>query len=140
MTRMKIRMAQDDDGETIRELVTGAGFSIDDLDWSRVYPYWLVAESFDKSSGGAGVIGCIQVCIGLPVGRLEMLGVARVLSDSQRAKAVKALLLYGAATLQQAGAGLAMGVIPFELRAYTKILTRRGVRVVNRGNIVAKRL
>ena len=134
MAGMSIRMAQDEDGETIRDLVTGTGFTIDDLDWSKVHPYWLVAEN------GAGVVGCIQVCAGLPVGHLEMLGTDQALSGSQRAKAVKALLLYGAATLQQAGAGLAMGVIPFEMRSYTKILTRRGVRVVNRGNIVAKRL
>ena len=134
MAAIEIRMAQDDDGETIHELVTGAGFSIDDLDWSRVYPHWLVAEN------GAGVVGCVQVCPSLPVGRLEMMGTSKALSNSQRAKTVKALLLYGAATLQQAGAGLAMGVIPFEMRSYTRILKRRGAVVVNRGNIIAKRL
>ena len=131
---MTVRMAQDTDGETIRELVDAAGFSIDGLDWSKVYPYWLVAEN------GAGVVGCIQVCVGLPVGHLELMGTSQALSDSQRAKAVKALLLYGSATLQQAGAQLAMGVIPFEMRSYTKILKRRGAVVVSRGNVIAKRL
>ena len=140
MAAFAIRMAQDEDGGTIRDLVTGAGFSIDGLDWSKVYPYWLVAESLDKSSGGAGVVGCLQVHRALPIGRLEMLAANQALSDSQRAKAVKALVFHGMAMLAKAGAGLAMGVIPFELRAYTKILKRRGARIVNRGNIIAKRL
>lgn len=134
MAGLNIRMAQNTDGETIQSLVQHAGFTIDGIDWSDVYPYWLVAEN------GAGVIGCIQVLPAKPMGWLEMLGTDQALSDPQRAKAVKALVIAGSAMLKQAGAQLAIGVIPFEMRSYTKILKRRGARVVSRGNIIAKRL
>ena len=130
---MNIRLAQNSDGETIQALVQHAGFTIDGIDWSDVYPYWLVAEN------GAGVVGCIQVLPAKPIGHLEMLS-TRIDNPREQARVVKKLLIGGLASLKAGGSQIAMGVVPFELRSYKRILKNRGAVVVNRGNIMAKRL
>lgn len=133
-TTPSIRLATNSDGDAIHRLVTDAGFAVDGIDWGVVYPYWLVAEQ------DAEVIGCIQVCIGIPIGRLEMLSVSRDLSHPLRAIVVKSLLLAGAATLKKAGAQMVSGMIPFEMKSYKRLLQRRGCVSIGVGNMMARRL
>ena len=129
-----IRMAQNTDGETIQGLVQHAGFTIDGIDWSDVYPYWLVAET------GGLVVGCIQVLPGKPIGHTGMLAVRLDHVPREKARAVKKLVIAAMAVLKQGGAQLAMGVVPFELRSYKRALKNRGAVVVSRGNVLAARL
>ena len=134
MSSIEIRVAENSDAAAIERLSKAGGFAVDDLDWSDIYPYWLVAEN------GAGVIGCIQVSLGKPIGRLEMLNVNTDLTHRERAMTVKKLVLGGSATLKKSGAQIAMGAVPFELKSYKKLLKKRGAVVVGRANIMIRRI
>ncbi len=136
---MKIRLAQNSDGPRIGELARASGFGVDGLDWSDIYPHWLVAER-DDPENDAGVVAAIQVSLGKPIGRLEMLVADRGLGHRERALVVRELLLQGLATLRQSGAQVAMGVLPFGERAYKRLLKRRGAVVAFSGNAMLKRL
>ena len=129
-----IRMATNADGPTIGRLAQENGFDVEGLDWSDIEPYWLVAEN------GHGVVGAIQVAPGKPCGRLEMLAIDPKLEGFERGRVVKALLDQGYATLAVGGAQFALGLIPFELKSYKRVLKKRAAVVVASGNLMAKRL
>ena len=131
---MKIRIAQNEDGPRIGELAAFSGFAIEGIDWSRVYPFWLVAER-DKI-----IIGALQIILSCPIGWLEMLSVDPELSHIQRAKTTKALVNGGLLSLKRFGAQVAMWSVPFELKSYKKILKKRGAVVTSSGNQLAKLL
>lgn len=134
MSNLSLRLATDQDGPRIAELVGKAGFSIDGIDWTTgIYPYWIVAQN------GAGIKGCISVAPCRPIGRLEMLAVDAE-NPHEQAKIVRMLLVQGCATLKENGAQLAQGQIPFEMRQYKRVLKKRGCVVIARGNLMAKRL
>lgn len=131
---VEVRLAKDADGPAIGRLVVAAGFAVATLDWSKVYPYWLVAERDGR------VAGCIQVCMGLPIARLELMATDPELSKRMRARVVKSLLIHGLAMLKQQGAEIAAGVVPGELKDYQKILLHRGAIIIWSGDLFAKRL
>ncbi len=130
---MNIRLATNEDGERIEELVSGqigAG-----LDWTDIYPYWLVAEK------GGKVVGCLNVALSKPVGRLDLLAIDESLSPHARGKAVRGLLVQGGATLKAHGAQMVFSVVPFELKSYKRILKKHfGAVVVGQGNMIIARL
>lgn len=134
MSSLTLRLATDDDGPRIQALVEAAGFAIANVEWTRLYPHWIVAQN------GTGVKGCLQVCPGRPIGRLEMLAVDEEATPVERARVVYALLNQGCDTLAEYGSQLSMGSIPFRFKAYKKCLKKRGCVVVNQGNLMAKRL
>ena len=129
-----IRLATNADGPRIGELVLGAGFDVHGLDWSIVAPYWLVAEEDDE------VVGCVQVCPGLPMGRLELMALDEDLTHRQQAVIVKGLLEQGAAVLHLGGSQLAAGLISFDAKAWKRILKKRGCVIIANGNMFAKTL
>jgi len=131
---MNVRFATNDEGLRVAELLDVSGFTIDDLDWSEIYPNWLIAEENEE------VIGCLQIIPSKPVGWLELLSLERNMGKKRKARAVKALVSNGAALLKGMGAQVAMGVIPADLGEYIKVLEHRGAREANRGIILAKRL
>ena len=131
---MKIRIAQNSDGPRIGELARHSGFTVNGLDWSEVHPFWLVAEREGK------VVGAINLILSRPIGWLEILSLDPGLSDKDRARAVKALVLAGKAALKRFGAQMAMGSVPHELKAYKKALKKRGAVVCSSGNVMASRL
>lgn len=127
---MKIRIATDDDAPRIRELVNPHI----DMNWSAVYPYWLVCER-------EGIVGCINVCMSKPIGVLDQLGVDPELGPHARAKVVRELIMQGQATLRKAGAEASISLIPFSQRSYKRALKKHfGAEVVGQGNIVMARL
>ena len=129
-----IRLAQNDDGATIERLSKAGGFNVDDLDWSDIYPHWLVAEN------GKGIIGCIQVSLGKPIGRLEMLGIDPELTHRERAMTAKHLVSSGSATLKKGGAQVSMSVVSFGLKSFKKVMKKRGAIVACQGNVMIRRL
>ena len=139
-----IRLAQDADSERVHELVSAAGFAIEGVDWRELYPYWLVVETrLRQGSGGQdglSIVGCLQVCPGKPIGRLELLAADKGLSHRDRANTVKLLVTSGMETLRQGGSKLASGIVPFEERAYKRLLKKRGAVVVATGNLMMARL
>ncbi len=129
---MKVRVATNEDGPRIGELAASSGFAIEGIDWSRVHPFWLVAER-DKT-----VIGALQIILSCPIGWLEMLSIDPELSHIQRAKTTKLLVESGLLSLKRFGAQVAMWSVPFELKSYKKILKKRGAVVTSSGNVLAK--
>ena len=133
--KIEIGLASNDDGSRLRELSKQAGFlSADDLDWSDIYPYWLVARIKGE------VMGCIQIAMSKPVGYAEMLNIDQSVGHKSRVLMVKELVLQANATLARGGASMVFGMIPFELKSYKKILKKHGAVVVASGNVLAKRL
>jgi len=131
-----IRLAQNDDGRVLGNLVSRNGFYFEDfdIDWSRIYPYWLVAEV------NGMIVGALQVCPGAPLGRLELLCTEPRLRKRQKAKVVRGLVDAGQATLLAAGSQLASGVIPHKMKSYKEIAKSRGWRTLSTGNLMAKKL
>ena len=125
---IKVEIARD--GSVIKELVHGD----DALDWSAVYPYWLLASFDDRP------VGCVQVCPSSPVGRMENLATEDDIDPRLRAMVVKKLMEAGYQTLREMGAQMAMATISFDKRSFKKLLKRRGCVVVDNGNVLAKRL
>ncbi len=130
---MTIRLATNEDGPRIEDLVsgqTGAG-----LDWTDIYPYWLVAEK------GGIIVGCLNVALSKPVARLDLLAIDPALSSHARGKTVRGLIMQGIATCKANGAGAILSVVPFELRAYKRILKKHfNALVAGQGNMIIARL
>ena len=81
---MKLEIVQNSDGERVKQLVLQSGVRyVDDLDWSNIFPFWLGIRRSNK------LIGVIQVCFGLPIGRLELMSVDPGLPHRLRAAVVR---------------------------------------------------
>lgn len=132
---MNIRLAANEDGGRIRALVTDTQIDIEGLDWSDIYPYWLVAET------GGNIIGCLNVALSKPIGRLDLLAIDKSLKPHARGRVVRALILQGIATLKASGASATLSAVPFQLRSYKRILKKHfGAVVAGQGNMIIKRL
>jgi len=132
---IEIALAQNEDGDRLRELVKQAGFlSADELDWSDIYPYWLVARIKGE------VMGCIQIAMSKPVGYAEMLSIDQSVGHKTRALMVRELVLQANATLAKDGVSMVVGLISFELKSFKRILKKHGAKVIRTGNVLAKRL
>lgn len=106
-----------------------------DLDWTDIYPYWLVAEK------GGEIVGCLNVALSKPVGRLDLLAIDESLSSHARGKAVRGLIMQGIATLKADGAQVALSIVPFELKSFKRVLKKHfGSEVVEQGNAIITRL
>lgn len=132
---MKIRLAENEDGPRVRQLVAEAQADIEGLDWSSIYPHWIVAEKDGK------IAGCINVAVSKPIGRLDFLAVDPALRPHARGKVVRALINQGLATLTHVGCSASVSQIPFGLQAYKKVLKRHfGAIVIGQGNMVLRGL
>lgn len=129
-----IRLAVNEDGERIGELEREGGFVIEDVDWSQVYPYWLVYEKDGQ------VMGCIQVAPARPFGRLDMLAVDQSLDGHARGRAVLSLLIAGANTIKRDGAQYAFSIIGFRHKSYKRALKKRGLVILDQGHVMAMNL
>ena len=117
-----IRLAEDHEGARVGELVEGmlVHVNMGEIDWSRVFPNWIVAEVGQK------IVGAIQISLGVPIARMENLSLDKELTGSLKAKVVKALMLQGLATLRKSGAQIITGMVPFSCKKYRKVLEKRG--------------
>lgn len=132
---MNVRLALDEDGERIRDLLAQTQGTIEGLDWSAIYPHWIVAETKDE------IAGCINVAVSKPIGRLDFLAIDPFLGPHARGKAVRALIAQGLATLKHAGCSASFSLIPFNLQSYKKILKKHfGAIVIDQGNTMMRTL
>lgn len=134
MKNFTIRLAQNTDSESVYKLITDAGFALQGVDFSDLYPYWLVAEN------GVGVVGCLQVLVGKPIGRMELMAADYHLSQRDRAKVLKLLVETGEETLRQGGSQLVSGVVSFKNPGFKRLLKKRGAVVATSGNLMVARL
>ncbi len=131
---IQVRLAQNEDGDTIHGLLHADGLRLEGLDWHDIYPHWLVAEI------EGAIVGCFQVVLGKPIGFVEFLATDKALSHRRRAGVVVALFDQALAALIAYGAQMVSGTIPFEMKAYKRVVKRRGGVVLYSGNTFVKRL
>ncbi len=130
---VNVRLATNDDGPVMAALYTAAGGPVS-VDWSEVYPHWLVAEIEGCT------VGFVNVSPGKPFGRVEMLTLDPELGKSDRARVAKELGFAGLDVLKAFGTQVNIAVIPFKERSYKKILKRLKFWRIDGGNVMAKRL
>lgn len=131
---IRVRFARDAEGVMIAQMVHSNHEGVPNTTWERVYPYWMVAENFSE------VVGCVQICYGLPVSRIEFLSFAPNLPFRTRALAGTALLELASKTLSGHGAHVVAGTVPFDQRGYRDILKANGCTILASGNTMARQI
>lgn len=123
-----IRMAETSDAAALAALVNLGGY---EADWKNSTNGWLVAENDGE------VVACVQLCLGKPVGRLELLHVRSDLNARDRALVVMSIARAGMFALWQAGSEIVTCMVPFEEKGWKRVLKKRfGARVTNSGNLL----
>lgn len=129
-----ITMSTDHDGPAILALLEPTYPYLVELDWSHVGPSWMLASLNDR------LVGCLQVMPGLPVARLEYLGIHPGLSHTQRAKVAYTLMHTAMGACRAAGCSMVQGIIGRSYEHWVDRLVARGGTVVISGDTVARRL
>lgn len=133
---VKIRVAQNERGESVRQLLLSNDVSeaMTNTRWDDIFPYWLLATVDDDP------VGCIQMVAAKPYGFLEFLCVKPGVSNGVRAVTVKKLLLIACKQLRAMGSDYAMGTVPTTLKSYKTVLKANGCIIGQQSNLVVKRL
>jgi len=132
-----IRMAKNDDGDAVAELMRKNDFFQWDgfeIDWSDLEPNWMVAEDCGK------IIGCIQVVPAKPIGRIEILSVDPSLKFIHRGIVVKKLVEHATAIIWMFGSQAVSSMIPYELESYFECAADRGWIPISEGHMVFRGL
>lgn len=132
--KVVIRLAGNEHGLLIAELLKENGIDLPATDWSQVSSHWLIATVEEN------VIGCVMVIPTKPIAFLEFLFVSPSAPFKLRAIAVRKLALQGMQTLMLAGCSWAFGTIAREHQAWGEILAKNGAVPVGNVAMVAKRL
>lgn len=114
--KVEIRLAVNEAGPLISQVLADNGITLDGADWSKVFPHWLIATVGDE------VIGCVQVAISKPVGYLEFLFVRPSVPFKLRAIAIRKLMIQGFATLHMAGCQYVGGVVAQKNAKFANVL------------------
>lgn len=131
---VNIRLADNSEGQLIEKLTNENGFTLEGLDWSTVYPYWLVAIHEEE------IIGAIQVCFGRPAGRLEFLSIKKEIDPRLKSSTIKKLLTSGGVSLSENGSKMTLIMVPFEMKSHKKALKKQDYIIVSNGNLIGKKL
>ena len=132
-----IRLATNEEGYEVARLAAFSGFKFEgwDLDWSEVYPYWIVAEIDGK------LVGCVQVSLSKPVGRVEIMGVDPTLSNARKTRVVMGLLDQTVAVHLAHGAQAISSLIHDTMHDCLYFLEKhRDKHPIDTGSIVLKRI
>lgn len=131
----QVRHATDADGEGIHALVDqmtqSQGWTLPECDWSKVAPFWYVADL------QGWLIGAVQVCVGRPMSRIELLSVHQKISRTKQAKVAKMLLARAVHDLRVNGATMACGVVTGPENGFVRIVERCGARCAVKGVMVS---
>lgn len=116
--RVQIRLALNEAGPLIAEVLKENGIELPGADWSKVFPHWLIACDGDK------VIGCLQVMPAKPVGWCECLYVKPSAPFKIRALAIRKLIIHGMATCSIAGCSFVAGMVDVKNRKFEEVLKK----------------
>jgi len=129
-----VRAARNDEGEEIHALVDAMtaqyGWTLPACRWDRIAPFWYVAEV------GGVLLGAVQVCVGWPIGRLELLSVRPGLSHTKNAKIVKALLYHAFAAMKLDGTQLICSLVTDKENEFSRVLERLGFTFAVNGRML----
>lgn len=132
--RVTIRLAQPHEGPVIESMMrTYGGPTWDWLDWSTVYPYWLIGEVEAQPRG------CVMVNPGQPFGRVEFLAVDPQLPQASKAILCRDLCYAGVASCQQMGSQAVLSNIDTGDGTWRQIAEKRGWVVTGEGSYMMKR-
>lgn len=132
--KVAIRLATDETGPLIAEVLKSNDIELPGADWGKVFPHWLVATVDDD------VIGCIMVMPAKPFGFMEFLFTKKTAPYKLRIIAFRKLAQQGVATLQMAGSSWVLGTVEPGNKAYLQILDNHGVIHAYDAKLMAKRL
>ena len=107
---------------------------INGVSFEKLYPFWIVVEDEDR------IIGCVQAVPAVPFGYTEFLTTVEDLSHTTRSKVIKGLMLQATAILKQGGSEIALGTVPTDMKAWKKVIKKRGGVNIGLCNVYAKRL
>lgn len=129
-------MATNAEGHFIAELLDLNGYNFPvEMDWSEVFPFWLVAVL------DGVIVGCVQVVMGKPLGSAEFLAVKPGLPNRYRVLCVRDLTVAAMACLRMQGCYMAFTFTPFERKDYKEILKNKfGAVAASSGTIMVKKL
>jgi len=123
-----------EEGEIVHALVDAMtqqyGYTLPPCNWNRLAPFWYVAEVEQT------IVGAVQICIGWPIGRIELLSVLPGLSHTNTAKVVKALLYHVFAAMARDGTHLACALVADKDNEFTRVLERWGCRFATQGKML----
>ena len=132
--KIKIRLALDETGPLIAEILKENGIELSGCDWNRVFPSWLIATVDDE------VIGCIQVMPAKPLGWCQFLYVKPSASFKMRAIALRKLAIQGASTLYHYGSDYVTFTVDVKNKKFYDVLKKFNVVQVGSAMHMAKRL
>ena len=137
MVKIEATAAKPEHWHVIKALVTQSPWNdalAEAFDWSDIGPYWLIA--FDEDHR---IVGCVQMLVGKPLARIELLCVDERLDHPVRARAIRTLILRACEALRGAGAKAVAGTVPFALKSYKRVLKKRGAETMLQGNVMMLR-
>lgn len=129
-----VRLATPQEGPLVQHLVAASGGPAWDwLDWSQVYPYWLIGEVNGIPQG------TIMVCPGRPFGRMDYLAIAPGVPLRHRAQLCRDLSYAGIATCSRLGAQVVVSNIDMTDQVWKRIAEKRGWVATGEGTYMMKR-
>lgn len=129
-----IRIATNLDGQEIHDLVDEMtmqyGYTLPHCNWNKIEPFWYVAEI------GGYLLGAVQICIGRPIGRIELLAIRPQLSHTKKAKVMKSLVYHAFCAMKLDGIELACMLVADKENEFSRILERWGARFAVKGKMM----
>ena len=116
--KVVIRLALDETGPRIAEILKENDIVLPHADWSKVFPHWLIATVDDD------VVGCLQVMPAKPVGWCEFLFVKPSAPFKIRAIAIRKLIISGMATIKAGGCAYVAGMVDTRNKKFSDVLTK----------------
>lgn len=131
---MEIRLARDEEGIEIKNLFKNAD-ELPDSDWKLVYPYWAVAVVDDE------IVAALQLCMSLPIGRLEHLLIKKDTNALTSKKAAYGLIKYGETAMKLNGCSVISGYVTFRNKSIKRLIKKHfNAQVVDSGSMLIWRL
>lgn len=132
--KVKIRLALDETGPLIAEILKENGIDLPGMSWEKVWPHWLIATVDDD------VIGCLQVMPSKPIAYCEMLCVTGKVSFKLRAIAIRKLIQQGIATGYHGGASYLAFNVDFGNDKFTTVIKKMNAQMMCGRFLFMKRL
>ena len=132
--RVDIRLATDEAGPLIAAILKENGIELPGVDWSKVFPHWLIA------CDGGDVIGCVQVMPAVPVAWCEFLLVKKSVPFKLKAISVRKLIQQAMATAFHAGSQLLAATVRTDNKAFLGVLEHMNCTAVGDVKLIVKRL
>lgn len=132
--KVEIRLAVNEAGPAIAQVLKENGIVLEGADWSKVFPHWLIATVDDD------VVGCCQVLVAKPVGYVEFLFVRKSVPFKLRALALRKLIIQSMATLHAAGCNYVGGVVALKNFKFANVIEKLNFVKTYQADVYVKRL